>query len=134
MNENGSVSKQSDYLSMSDASVEFRMQVSLHNYRPSNFSAVLRAETHTFVTVQGSRATAIIGLMFYVATMLLCLYLTWVEFTEIIHRRFVTPLGSSPGPSCRGVIISHRTCFQLTSRFCRWPKVVIFRFLERRSA
>ncbi|GAQ77851.1 hypothetical protein KFL_000040510 [Klebsormidium nitens] len=62
-------------------------QVSVHNYRPGNFSTVLRAETYTFVTVQGSRATAVIGLVLYSATMLLCLYLTWTEFTEIIHRR-----------------------------------------------
>ncbi|GAQ83138.1 hypothetical protein KFL_001370080 [Klebsormidium nitens] len=63
------------------------MQVSVHDYRPSNFSAVLRAETYSFVTVQGSRATAVIGLLLYSATMLLCLYLTWTEFTEIIYRR-----------------------------------------------
>lgn len=81
----------------------FLSQVSVHEYRPSNFSAVLRAETHTFVTVQGSRATAVIGLLLYCATMLLCLYLTWTEFTEIIHRRYAHARGIPPGTKTRAI-------------------------------
>jgi hypothetical protein len=64
-------------------------QASVHEYRPTNFSAVLKAETHSFVTVQGSSATAVIGLLLYTATLIFCLYITWTEFTEIIHRRCV---------------------------------------------
>ncbi|GAQ87740.1 hypothetical protein KFL_003740010 [Klebsormidium nitens] len=62
-------------------------QASIREYRPTNFSAVIRAETHSFVEVTGSSATAIIGLLLYGATMVCCLYLTWSEFTEIIQRR-----------------------------------------------
>lgn len=63
----------------------------MREYRPTNFSAVIRAETHSFVEVTGSSATAIIGLLLYGATLVVCLYLTWSEFTEIIQRRCVFP-------------------------------------------
>lgn len=45
------------------------------------------AESYAFVTVRGSAATAAIGLVFYLITLFGSLYLTWAEFTEMIHRR-----------------------------------------------
>jgi hypothetical protein len=56
-------------------------------YKPSNFSSVLMAETHSFVTVQGSSATAVIGLILYLVALFFSLYVTWGEFTEIIKRK-----------------------------------------------
>jgi hypothetical protein len=71
-------------------------QASMHEYRPTNYTAVLKAETHSFVTVQGSSATAIIGLLLYSVTLIFCLYITWTEFTEIIHRRYVSNCSENP--------------------------------------
>jgi hypothetical protein len=47
-----------------------------------------------------TRATAVIGLLLYSVTLLLCLYLTWTEFTEIIPDR---QLQSKRGPDFKFV-------------------------------
>jgi hypothetical protein len=62
-------------------------QTSVHQYKPSNYSAVLVSETHSFVTVQGSSVTAVLGLALYFLTLAFSLYVTWGEFSEIIRRR-----------------------------------------------
>lgn len=52
-------------------------------YKPGNYSAVLLSETHAFVTVQGSAATAVVGLLLYGLTLLYCVRNSWLEISEI---------------------------------------------------
>ncbi|GAQ89212.1 hypothetical protein KFL_004970090 [Klebsormidium nitens] len=62
-------------------------QTSVRQYKPSNYSAVLMAETHAFVTVRGSRATAFVGLGLYALTLLFCVGTAVAEFRQIARRR-----------------------------------------------
>ncbi|GAQ85436.1 hypothetical protein KFL_002350110 [Klebsormidium nitens] len=61
--------------------------VSTRQYQAGNYSGTLLAETHAFVAVRGSAATAIIGLLLYALTLVFSLYVTWEEFSKIISRK-----------------------------------------------
>ncbi|GAQ80630.1 hypothetical protein KFL_000580240 [Klebsormidium nitens] len=64
-------------------------------YKPSNCSAVLLSETHAFVTVEGSSATAVIGVALYVLAACYAVWDTWALFGDVIR-------GSADARRCLG--------------------------------
>lgn len=67
--------------------VTYMRAPTIYNLHVSNYTAVVKIEGYAFVTVEGSSATAIIGLLLDCITFVIGVGATWHEFSKITKRR-----------------------------------------------